>query len=123
MSKLTERLDEALGIHNEYDFARVGEAETWIDYRTGHAHAQGYSNRRAVVHFVRDGKRLKKVIRERGGSAADDREACVQAAFAFVSKALDLEIEWVAGPFLNSWMPRDVRERVMAKLKAAEEGR
>lgn len=124
MGKLIDRLSEVLGVVNAHHFARRGGAVAWISYSVWHPDAQGRHDYRAIVHYVAGGQWRKRAFRERpdSGKPADIRRACVEAAQKAASARFGVT-EWVAGPFPNTWMPQDVRQRVMAALNAAEKER
>lgn len=117
---LVDRL-AVLGIHNPQRFAERGKATVWIAYHRRHALVP-WSDRRAVAHVHTDGEWAEKEFRERGHTAADDQRMSVAAAQQWATEQTTPPVEWAHGPFKDSWMPKDVRARVLAELKEAERG-
>jgi hypothetical protein len=120
MSKYTDDLGKAVGVYNPIMIFRRYQCPV-ITFNTQHHHAFGTRDHRAEVRFFQDGKPwTSKPIRLREGSSRlkESREAHLQAAIAWAEKkGLKVE-EWVPTGFPNSWMPKDVKERMTADLKA-----
>lgn len=119
MSKYTDDVYAALGVVNTWDLSKKYDCPA-IYFFTQHPHAIGHSDHRAEVSFWRDNERWKKEIRARGrrGSLKESREAHLKAAIDWAQeKGLGVE-EWVPSGFPNAWIPKDVKDRLMAELKA-----
>ncbi|MFE0490120.1 hypothetical protein [Streptomyces griseoaurantiacus] len=120
MSKYTDDLSDALNVVNPVMISRRYQCPVII-FKTQHPHAFGSRGHRAEVYFHFDGKpRRSKPIRVRDASSriTESREAHLQAAIAW-SKERGMKVEeWVPTGFANSWMPRDVKDRMVAELKA-----
>lgn len=119
MSKYTDDLEAALGLVNEYMIShRYGCPR--IVFSTQHPHAFGTRDHRVEVTFLREGKWFQsKPIRIREGrDLAESRKAHLKAAVEWAEKAgLGIE-EWVPSGFANSWIPKPVKDQIMADLKA-----
>lgn len=118
MSKYTDDLYAALGVVNAWNLSKKYECPI-IYFHTQHAHAFGHSDHRAEVCFFRDGNRWKKVIRTREHRRLkESREAHLRAAIEWAEKrGLGVQ-EWAPSGFRDIWIPKDVKEKVMADLKA-----
>lgn len=122
MSKLTDELN-AMGFRTTRDLARLGPARYYIDYRTRHAHAHGYSDHRITVYFLDDdgSVRQKELRPNPSGTAKEVREKHLAAAVEFYDKRKDTEaVEWVRSPFTEGWywLPRPTYDHVMSLVKA-----
>lgn len=117
MSKLTDELYERLRITNPYDFARRAGVPGYIQYKSAHAHAFGYTDRRGeVVEFVGSRHRATP-FRERGGNHVEERSKCIAAAQAEGSKRWGVT-EWKLMPWRNAWISVEGYAKVMDELKA-----
>lgn len=119
MRNYIEDLGEGLNLSNEVSIARRYDCPT-ISYETAHKHAMGRWDHRAEVHLYVDGSLRRKTIRVRGassGSAKAVRDAHVQAAQEWAAEHLGIS-EWAPTGLPNSWMPKDVKARMTADLKA-----
>lgn len=119
MSKYTDDVHAALGVINAVMLGQKYECPV-IFFNTQHHHAYGTRDHRAVVRLFRDGKpRQSKPIRIREGThtLALSRAAHLQAAIEWAQKK-DLGVEeWVPSGFPNTWIPKDVKDRMTAELK------
>ncbi|THA72492.1 hypothetical protein E6R60_26540 [Streptomyces sp. A0642] len=118
MSKFTEDLHAATGLVNAHDVSRHYECPM-IWYHTRHPHASGYWDYRVVVQLLHEGKWKEKTIRLPGAPSGVKarRDAFLAAAVEWAERrGLGVE-EWVPTGFSNSWMPKDVKDRMTAELK------
>lgn len=120
MSKYTDDLEAALGLINVYMISRHYNCPR-ITFRAQHTHSFGTSDHRVDVTFLRDDNwRRSKPIRVReGGDLAKSRKGHLEAAVEWAEKAgLDVG-EWVPSGFdNNSWIPKPMKEQIMAELGA-----
>lgn len=120
MSKYTDDLGEAVGVYNPVMISRHYQCPVII-FSTQHHHAFGTRDHRAEVRFFYEGKpwRSKPIrVPEASSRLQESREAHLQAAIAW-TKSRGMKVEkWVPTGFANSWMPKDVKERMSAELKA-----
>ncbi|MCX4799610.1 hypothetical protein OG497_37785 [Streptomyces sp. NBC_01242] len=117
MSKFTEDVWQALQLSNELNIARRYDCVT-IGYTTAHKHAISYADRHATTYRYVDGARRQKEFRTPSAkSAVEERRQCIELAQKWASERFGVE-EWVPTGFANSWMPKDVKERMTADLKA-----
>ncbi len=118
MSKLTDELSARLKIHNPYFFARHAGVPGFVGYRTAHAHAMGYSDRRGeVVEFVEPSTYQTTEFRERGRDHVEERRKCIAAAQAEGAKRWGVT-EWKQTPWPNAWISAEGYAKVMDELKA-----
>ncbi|MFH8483002.1 hypothetical protein [Streptomyces sp. NPDC018055] len=123
MSAYTDSLDKALNVTNEVNVSRRYECPV-ITFSTQHAHAFGHKDHHVDVRYLRDGKWWKKTIRLREGSSRlkESRAAHLEAAVEWArEQGLGVE-EWVPTGFPNSWMPKDVKERMKADVQQWRKG-
>lgn len=119
MSKFTDDVHAALGVINTWELTKKYQCPA-IYFFTQHPHAIGHSDHRAEVSFWRDERRWKKEVRTRRayGRLTESRDAHLKAAIEWAEKkGLGVE-EWVPSGFPNTWIPKDVKARMTADLKA-----
>jgi hypothetical protein len=115
MSKLTEQMHEDLGIFNPWLMARRYEAPAWIIFRKKHASLIGWADRRAVAYAGEE----EREFRADGRTMSECRVNSVNAAREWVAEKVGSDIEWVKGPYPDTWFPKEVHDALKADLKAA----
>lgn len=119
MSKYTDDVEEALSIVNPYQMSRRYKCPL-ISFDTQHAHSFNTSDHRATVRFLVDGEWYRKIVRVRRRDVVGlkaSRQAHLESAIEYAKKrGLNVE-EWVPTGFRDSWMPKDVRDRMREELK------
>ncbi|MGA5598318.1 hypothetical protein ACPCSE_29210 [Streptomyces cellulosae] len=119
MSKYTDELRQALGIRNARDIALKYGCVLVYFYRF-HPHAFGHHDYRAETYRVVDGKERARTFRAhgfRGLKAAQERLKCVELAQEWAAERFGVA-DWAPTGFQDTWMPKDVKERMHADLLA-----
>lgn len=118
MRNFVEDMSEGLNLSNEINIAKRYDCPV-ISYSTAHPHAAGRWDHRAEVHQYVDGELRRKTIRVRESYRSPKalRDAHLQAAQEWATERLGIS-EWAPTGFPNSWMPKDVKARMAADLKA-----
>lgn len=122
MSKLTDELDQHLGLINSWYFALKGGAKIYITYNTRHAHAFSYSDPRADVlkRKAPHGYETEKTFRptSTGAKPTERRNDCLGQATAYIAETYGYDGEWKMTPYRDAWVPVRAYDRVMDLLKA-----